>query len=115
MEHTPEPWTIKVIEPNWEISGEMEARIEASVKADGEVLPDTQYSGPMLYNIATLNFIAMKRNKFRILRNEGEANARRIVACVNACAGLSIEDLERSTGLTLRLDGKEMIVLDSWG
>lgn len=28
-------------------------------------------------------------------RKEAEANARRIVACVNACAGMSIEELEQ--------------------
>ena len=99
MDHTPEPWTVTVIEPNWGISGEMEVRIEAPVKADGEILPDTRYSGPMLYNIATLNFIAMKRNKFRILRDEGEANARRIVASVNFTAGLATEYLENHAGM----------------
>ena len=83
MKHTPGPWTVKVIEPDWEISGDMEARIEAPTKADGYTPPETrftEYSGPMMYKVATLKFVAMKRSNFVILRDEGEANARLIAA-----------------------------------
>ena len=39
-----------------------------------------------------------------------EANARRIVACVNACAGLSTEDLEQATEVRLGFEDHVTIV-----
>lgn len=74
MEHTPGPWTIQTIEPNWDISGDMEARIQAPLKVDGFGLPGK------LYNVAVLKFVQMKRSPYSILREEGEANAKLIAA-----------------------------------
>ena len=76
--HTPGPWTIKVIEPRFnELRDDMEARIEAPLKLNGE-----GKSG-MFYNVATLSFVDMKQSRYHILRNEGVANARLIAEAPN--------------------------------
>ena len=84
--HTPRPWTIKVIEPRFQdLRNDMEARIEAPLKLNGEGKLG------MFYNVATLNFIAMKRSPYHILRDEGTANARLIAAApdlLEACQGM---------------------------
>lgn len=85
MKHTPEAWTVKIIEPRFhELRHDMEARIEAPLKQNGEGEPG------MVYNVATLRFVAMKRSPYHILRDEGVANACRIVACVNYCGMLCL-------------------------
>lgn len=43
-------------------------------------------------------------------RAEAEANARRIVACVNACAGMSTEDLEE----TIKYHGDLQTLFAKW-
>ncbi|HXU93381.1 MAG TPA: hypothetical protein VFP33_06965 [Gallionella sp.] len=78
-EHTKEPWRIgKLTHPR-----DYEAVQE--VVGPTEVVVDTD-QGP--YVLASCN------NNFP---KDAKANARRIVACVNACAGLSTEFLEQST------------------
>ncbi len=78
-EATPRPWTIRVIEPEiGQLRHDMHARIEAPFKANGEGIPGK------FYEVAMLNFVAMKRNKYNILRDEGVANAELIVTAVNA-------------------------------
>ncbi len=90
MEHTKEPW-------QFEGSSYVAAKFPGK-RPNGEVFFNTRYRGVV-----------------DMTEEQDTANARRIVACVNACAGVTTEDLERSTGIALRLKGQEMIVVDTWG
>lgn len=90
-EATPGPWTIRFIEPDFgQLQHDMHARIEAPFKANGEGIPGK------FYEVAMLNFVAMKRNKYNILRDEGVANAELIVKAVNSHNTL-VEALEALT------------------
>lgn len=40
-----------------------------------------------------------------VMRSNGESDARRIVACVNACAGVSTGDLETAPGYKAAIEG----------
>ena len=78
MDHTPEPW-----------------------KKSG-ASTDVWYDGPHRTQRTVDEALALDRRiamcgmpEFPRLQNE--ANAQRIAACVNACAGISTEDLERLT------------------
>lgn len=75
--HTPEPWVVSAAGyGDWKFEGGFNGTI---VGKDKQVV----FAGP---------------SSFKALRGETEeqatANAKRIVACVNACAGISNEDLE---------------------
>lgn len=72
MKHTSEPWHI--VEHNWEETGiypEIGSRL-AVCEIDGAVTEDTQEHYEAIH----------------------VANAQRIVACVNACAGMTNEELD---------------------
>lgn len=79
-EHSPEPWVLKLADRRREYGQEVEEIFSPSVRERGAeqatdrdpiVETDSGYYGPT------------------------EADARRIVACVNACAGIPTEALER--------------------
>ena len=76
-EHTPEPWRIG----RFTGPGSYEKVRETCGAMD--VVVDTD-SGPYVLAGCNINF-----------PDDAKANARRIVACVNACAGLPTEVLER--------------------
>lgn len=73
QKHTPEPWSHT--DNSWEISTiyDSDSNIVCEVEIDSEVTAETQ-------------------EKFEALK---KANARRIVACVNACQGLTTAHLVR--------------------
>lgn len=71
IRHSPEPWSVV-------IQGKPGAR---------EILVD---NGEDL-----VAMVAIEHCRRQVLYDDGVANARRIVAAVNACAGISTEDLER--------------------
>ena len=77
VEHTPEPW---------------EQAQSFSIKAGGEVVAETK---------ARLGYYRDSPRRQELVLQDSY-NARRIVAAVNACAGISIEDLERFTENQLR-------------
>ena len=76
-EHTPEPWRIGRF-----TGPESYEKVRETCGAM-DVVVDTD-SGPYVLAGCNINF-----------PNDAKANARRIVACVNACAGLPTEVLER--------------------
>ncbi|HEN8731986.1 TPA: hypothetical protein U8207_000350 [Pseudomonas putida] len=55
------------------------------------------YGGPLQHyaNGSSRSQIAMSTGADFMAQGEQQANARRIVACVNICAGISTDDLER--------------------
>ena len=69
-EHTPEPWRY--------------------VEMYEECIPKVLATGPTGYPECTASVPVWRRNI-----KEANANARRIVACVNACAGIPTEALEQ--------------------
>lgn len=76
--HTPEPWTIEC-----ENSG-------GGTNISGDMIPCIAHT----HEVARVNSGAAHR---ALTSEEALANARRIVACVNACAGISTEALEAGT------------------
>lgn len=76
--HTKEPWAVCIDPPN-----------------------DAWYEGVTIYTLSGNKRVA----DTCILTSEAKANARRIVACVNACAGLHTEILEKlvASGHTLQI------------
>jgi len=77
MEHTKEPWrTASRITPRTEMYA------QEIFDTDGET-------------IAALSWYPVKKNNHTTATNR-EANARRIVACVNACARIPIEAIEEA-------------------
>jgi hypothetical protein len=80
-EHTKEPWRIGVRKNNYKIEGS---------KEEMEIL---QRLGKVSFEALS---IGMDEEQIAIipLDESSEANARRIVACVNACAGINTEDLQ---------------------
>jgi hypothetical protein len=77
-EHTPEPWTTGSATESSNF-GDWQARIRAK-DSNGNVTVAKVLSG---------------NGKEHDTKEVAEANARRIVACVNACAGISTETLDK--------------------
>jgi hypothetical protein len=79
-QHTPEPWSI-----------EDEPVLGQIIKGDSQVIAG--------------GFAIIRRATDEAGKEETKANARRIVACVNACAGVSTADLETSPGYKAAIEG----------
>lgn len=75
--HTPEPWRVDAHNPG-DVNG-----------PKGTDVALTLYAG-----MAPIEITGRETSLAAIERDEAEANARRIVACVNACAGTSTAALE---------------------
>ena len=94
-DHTPEPWRLRIEDYGDEIwfggDGEGMATVEA-----GEPYPHSQ----------SIAYIGLNRKSEPEESPEYQANARRIVACVNACAGILTEVIESFDGV--------QDVLSSW-
>lgn len=91
-QHTTEPWKVSLEDstPEWSVITAAGGRVVANVNEE---------TGPEL--IAGVPVM-------RVM--PGELNARRIVACVNACRGLPTDELEQK-GLVAAV-GSELLVLD---
>lgn len=76
IEHTSEPWRTA-----YRINPRTEMYYQEIFDINGEI-------------IATMSWYPVKKNEHTITTNR-EANARRIVACVNYCKGIPIEELEK--------------------
>lgn len=74
-QHTPGPWS------------------SPSAGIYGGPIVDQYATGPLIATTGTRAILSSMRKHGRDTLYETEANARRIVACVNACEGISTDDL----------------------
>lgn len=89
IEHTKEPWRIGKRKNNYKIDGNKK-EMEILTRL-GKVSFEALSIGVDYAQIAIIP-----------LDESNESNARRIVACVNACAGISTEDLESGNVIIVR-------------
>ena len=98
--HSAEPWQVK---HDWDIEGATTiiANVDAEIDSEG-----THYS---------YDTIAICHDQFDERMPEAQANARRIVACVNALAGIPIEAIEALPEGELARLIRERVVLKGEG
>ncbi len=86
----------------------MREHVKEPWKTAYRINPRTQMYAQEIFDengetIATLSWYPVKKNDHMTATNR-EANARRIVACVNRCSGISTEDLEDGNVSIVRRD-----------
>ncbi len=96
-QYTPTPWEVCTTD-----DGTYIAAVELYKTTEKNYVHGGTYETENAISIASIHAATTK--KYYPQRPEAEANARRIVACVNACAGFSTDELERAKDLERERD-----------